>query len=143
MEDCGLLNVDNERDLFSLHYVFLPRINSQLTQFQSAWNRHPLRTCNGLSPLELFNRGLLSSSVEWQTEICTGLRVNEDSYGVDEYEESMGGSFENQRVIVQPFDINLNSQELQHLRDNFDPLQTSNDCGIDIYAAVRLFMETF
>ena len=76
---------DDERDLFPLHYVFLRRINSQLTQFKRAWNRHPLRTCNGLSPLELF-RGLLSSSVEWQTEICTGLRVDEASYGVDESE---------------------------------------------------------
>lgn len=86
--------------------------------------------------------GLLSSSVEWQTEICAGLTVDEDSYGVDESEESFGDGFENQRVIIQPFDINLNPQQLQNLRDNFDPLQRSNDNGVDIYAAVCLFIES-
>ena len=39
MEDCGLLDVDCEKDMFVLHYVFLPRINNQLRQFLSAWNK--------------------------------------------------------------------------------------------------------
>ena len=39
---------------FSLQYVFLPRINAQLVQFVNAWNRHPLRTENGLTPSLLF-----------------------------------------------------------------------------------------
>lgn len=64
MEDCGILNVNEDEDLFALHYVFLPRINNLLKQFSSSWNRHPLRSENGLSPMELWSRGLLSSSAE-------------------------------------------------------------------------------
>ena len=44
MEDSGCLNIDSDIDLFALQFVYLPRINNQLTQFVSAWNRHPLRT---------------------------------------------------------------------------------------------------
>ena len=36
MEDCNLLDEDCEKDIFALHYVFLPRINNQLHQFVSA-----------------------------------------------------------------------------------------------------------
>ena len=82
MEDYGLLDADCEEDLFALHYVFLPRINNQLVQFVSAWNRHPLRTENGLTPLQLWNRGLLSGSAELQNDIASGLSVA-DHYGVD------------------------------------------------------------
>ena len=37
-----LLDADNKIDMFSLHYVFLPRINSALNSFQNAWNNHPV-----------------------------------------------------------------------------------------------------
>ena len=69
LEDCNLLDVEDDYDLFALHYTFIPRINNQLSQFVSAWNMHPLRTEGGLSPLQLWTRGLLSSSAEWQHEL--------------------------------------------------------------------------
>ena len=139
MEDCGLLNIDDDHDLFALHFVFLPRINSQLTQFASAWNRHPLRTESGLSPLQLWSRGLLSSSSEWQEDVCSGLAADE-LYGTDI--ELCSGSFDHQRVIIPPFEISINDQQLQYLRENFNPLQCSNDNGVDIYLAVRLYIGT-
>ena len=138
MEDCGLLDINDNYDLYALHYVFLPRINSQLTQFVRAWNRHPLRTEGGLSPLELWSRGLLSSSSEWQDEICTGL-THDDSYGVETDIES-NNCFNHSRVIIPPFTINISNQQLQHLTDNFSPLQSSNENGVDIYVAVRLYV---
>lgn len=36
MEDCGILDPSNEMHLFALDYVFLPRLNKQLSQFVSA-----------------------------------------------------------------------------------------------------------
>lgn len=44
LEHMGALNSDNEADLFSLHYVFIPRINKDLRAFNAAWNSHPLST---------------------------------------------------------------------------------------------------
>ncbi len=38
LEDCNLLDVEDDYDLFALHYTFIPRINNQLSQFVSIWN---------------------------------------------------------------------------------------------------------
>ena len=47
LENCGLLDANDDHDLLALCYTFLPRINSQLNQYASAWNMHPLRTEGG------------------------------------------------------------------------------------------------
>ena len=53
-EYAGALNPQNDADLFALHYVFLPRINSSLAKFSSAWNNHPLSTENNLTSLQIY-----------------------------------------------------------------------------------------
>lgn len=75
MEDHDILCVDNDVDLLCLHSVYIPRINAQLCQFVSAWNCHPLRTENGLSPTQLWTRGLIHA---------TDLDIVEDGYGIDD-----------------------------------------------------------
>ena len=57
LEELQELDVDNELHLFCLHYVFLPKINASLSQFQQAWNNHPMQSENGLSPGKLWLRG--------------------------------------------------------------------------------------
>ena len=54
LERAGALNADNDAYLLALHYVFLPRTNSSLVRFTSAWNNHPLSTENNLTPLQIY-----------------------------------------------------------------------------------------
>ena len=42
MEIIGILDIISDLHIFCLHYIYLPRINSNLNQFQAAWNNHPL-----------------------------------------------------------------------------------------------------
>jgi hypothetical protein len=58
LEDNLILSPDNEIDLFCLHYVFLPRINSHLETFRQAYSRHRLRTEHNRSPLQLWLSGM-------------------------------------------------------------------------------------
>jgi hypothetical protein len=44
LEREGILDRDNDTDLFCLHYVFLPRIIRALQEFRQAHNNHALRT---------------------------------------------------------------------------------------------------
>ena len=44
MEAVGVLDPDNDTDMFVLHCVYLPRINRSLDEFARAWNLHPIRT---------------------------------------------------------------------------------------------------
>ena len=58
MEDQGILDVNNETNMYCLHYTFIPRINQSLTTFKDAWNHHPLSTEGSLSPIQLWISGL-------------------------------------------------------------------------------------
>lgn len=78
LEDEGLLDPLDEVDLFSLHFVFIPRINQQLDSFSAAYCRHKLRTEHNQTPLQLWIRGLLV------TEDLTALA---GAYGLDELTE--------------------------------------------------------
>ena len=62
MEEELLLNAENEIHMFSLHYIYLTRINEALQQFSDAWNNHPLSTEQNLSPVQLWISGLSRSS---------------------------------------------------------------------------------
>lgn len=57
MEELNILCVDNQIYLFSLHYVYTPRINESLQQFESAWNNHPLSSMSNVSPNQLWLTG--------------------------------------------------------------------------------------
>ena len=57
LEADGVLDLCNEVDIFCLHYVFFPRINKSLSDFQGSWNNHPLSTEGNMSPLQLFVEG--------------------------------------------------------------------------------------
>lgn len=63
MEDEGLLDVNNEIQMFCLHYVYLPRINSALNLFLNAWNSHPMSSECNLSPMQQWISGLCRQSV--------------------------------------------------------------------------------
>ena len=135
MEDLGILDPDRDNDLFALHYVFIPRINIQLLQFMEAWNHHPLRTEHGLSPLQLWHRGMLSASPRWQQEIADGFCVPPD-YGIEESEDFVN-NFHHPSVVVPRTDINLTTHQKRQLEGLYSPFQYSDHGGVDIYVDVR------
>ncbi len=77
MEDIGLLDINNEICLFTLHYVFIPRINHSLQQLLEAWNNHPLSTERNLSPLQLWISGLCTCSTlnDQLQQVCKNIAI--------------------------------------------------------------------
>ena len=53
LEDAGLLNINNSKDLKALHVAFLPLIQQQLDSFRYGWANHPLRTEHNRTPQQL------------------------------------------------------------------------------------------
>ena len=43
----------------ALHYIFLPRVNRMLRNFQEGWNHHGIRTSGHLSPQQLYTEQAL------------------------------------------------------------------------------------
>ena len=58
MEEAGYLDVDNSIHMFSLHFVFLPKIQHSLRAFQIGWNNHSMSSERGLSPEQQWVQGL-------------------------------------------------------------------------------------
>ena len=78
----GPLGSSYELHLFSLHHVYLSRINSALTAFADGWNMHGIRTEKNMSPLQLFNAGALLLQNSGLTALDFFDSVGDD-YGVD------------------------------------------------------------
>lgn len=54
LESEGVLDVNNDTDIFVLHCVYLPRINKALNEFVAAHNNHKISTENNRTPEQLF-----------------------------------------------------------------------------------------
>ena len=64
LEDAGLLDPDDIMDLWALHFVFLPKIQSQLNAFSEAWCNHPIRTAHNRTPNQLWILGMCQACEE-------------------------------------------------------------------------------
>ena len=54
LERSNLLNVENDIDMFVLHFVFQSRINIQLNAFAEGWDCHKISDEKNLSPKQLW-----------------------------------------------------------------------------------------
>ena len=105
----------NEVDLFCLHYVFLPRINRCLSEFQDSWNHHGLSSEANKSPLQLFLEGLMHISND---------RIPGDSESMDANVSNLAGDC----VLVPRIHFLPCSNLLQALQV-IDPLQLCSNNG--------------
>ena len=118
----GVLDPDNEADVFSLHYVYLPRINASLAAFKSAWNNHQLSTENNMSPLQLYTAYSQGSHLFEEIVDPVESELNYDS-----------GSDDDASVMVPQTSITLSHSSLQHLNSSINPLQDCDDFGKNLY----------
>ena len=58
MEAEGILDSDNDIDLYALHFVFVPILQQQLDLFHLGWCKHRLRTEGNRTPHQLWIVGL-------------------------------------------------------------------------------------
>ena len=123
LEHEGVLNPNNTADLFALHFVFIPRINSSLASFVLMWNNHSLSTENNLSPLQIYTA--YSQGSELFDEV-----IHPTLYG---YDSNAPQSNEEEGVVVPETVIPLSESSLNQLNATINPLQDCNDFGKQLY----------
>ena len=67
LEICGQLSVTNVLDLYSLHFVYLPKINDHFIKFVNAWNAHPLSYEHNKSPNQMWIRTYILTGTSSRT----------------------------------------------------------------------------
>lgn len=126
MEESGLLEPLNLKHLFCLHYIYIPRINLQLRQFVEGWNSHPLRTEGGLSPVQLWTRGVCFAS--------QSVLLQPSEYGVDA--GYVSGHFDGGSVVVPDTRVELTCAQLSFIEQHHPPLAHSDYNGVDLYLSL-------
>ena len=122
IERSGQLDSFSEVHLFALQYVFLPRINRSLAEFQRQWNNHGLRTSNHQSPLALWHTNMITTPDDSTV-------INWESYGID-YSTS-APPIQTNNVVVPNSDIKLIEAQLLYLQQMVNPTQDDGNNGIE------------
>jgi len=131
MESTGILNTDNPIHEFTLHLIFIPRINKALDEFCEAFNHHEVCTEGNWSPYQMWANGMFHAG----NPLSHGL-LDEEPSGMEIYGYIPLGPSPTGRdnhVVIDPVDLShgdlLKSFVLEHL----DPLRPSTEMGRDIY----------
>ena len=130
LEDTGVLDVENDTDLFCLHYIFLPRINQVLKSFQRAWNSHGLSTECNWSPMQLFT-----------AFSCNPLfddSIDADTYGVGSDSDHSDDDLE--AVNIPTLTPPVPEEDIQALHLAIDPLQDSDSYGTNLFMQTLFFI---
>lgn len=141
LEHHGLLNPLNEVHLYSLHYVYLPRINTAISVFRDGWNNHGLRTMHNSSPRQLFVSGALQlyhsglAALDFFNDV-------DDSYGIDE-EEEISIPEEPEGVVIPESTIRLAPEHLELLQQRINPLAVCDDHAVGMYESTVQLVESF
>lgn len=142
LEQCHLLDPAYEADLFTLHYVFLPRINRSLSELENSWNNHPLSTAGNRSPLQLWHSGInaVTNSDYHAVESIFAGQQDWDEYGIGG--GPLSGCDTENDVHVPAVNFDPTPQQLQLLQEQINPLSDDSNHGINIYANAMLILHT-
>ena len=91
LEVIGVVDPDNDMDLFILHCLYQPLINHSLKEFFNAWNSHPIRTEHNWSPKRIW----LNSMV---TQDINRIESSEANLDLEEYGIDYGGPFPEEQL---------------------------------------------
>lgn len=139
LEGNGILNIESERDMFCIHYIFLPRINQALSQFMQGYNNHGLRTEGSWTPLQIWVNAALRRD---RTGVMLLARLKLDEpiddlvmYGIDP--DAPPPDEEEYALQIPDTSLNVTEEQIAVMNLVFDPLEDCNDYGVGLYIELR------
>ena len=149
MEATGILDCCNDKHIWALHYVFIPRINASLQSFRHQWNCHGLRTESHMTPMQIYVSSALKNKNSSLTSVQEIFRQTASQAPVvpqtasqpapvvpQELGEEITHEIESQGVEIPPTPSCLSDYQYSLLRQQIDPLRGQTvDNGIDMYNA--------
>ncbi len=135
LEHNDYLDPLSEIHLFTLHYVYLSRINAALQEFRGGWNHHPIRTEHNHSPHQLFVQGALTLQRSGLVAMDFFDQVG-GYYGVEE----QGLTTDDEGVHVPACQFQLRDDHYEALRQQINPLTPCEDYGISLYQRTLQFI---
>ena len=138
MEDRGLFDPSDSQHIYTLHYVYKPRINKTLLEFRDGWNQHGIHTAQGKTPHQLFTAGALELRYAGIPSVDFFEDVN-NTFGIDE-EEDYPALVDDSGINIPECAFVLEDTHFSSLQQEVDPLQSSDNFGIDLYLQALYFV---
>lgn len=138
MEQNDLLNHLDEKHLYALQYVYIPRINKALASFMEGWNHHPMRTVRNKSPHMLFSSGMLLLQRSGLSAMDFFDNVDLD-YGIDD-DAPAPSPDSSSSIDVPECTYQVSDADFALLQQAVDPLGLSDEYGIDLYEHALTFI---
>ncbi|CAH3173066.1 unnamed protein product [Porites lobata] len=126
LEDEGNLDVLNDVHIFSLHHIYIPRIQNSLEELVSQMNNRPVSTERNHSPLQMWERGMLENLHSGHTALS---ETEIEHLGVDP-DGVLSVEVEDYQVEIDPPLVSLSEEQKGELPD---PLTNDGNSGKDIY----------
>ena len=126
LEEEGALNLNNNTDLFCLHFVYLPRINRLLQDFMLGYNSCCIPHGSGATPLQIFyahndsalvNKDILPNLINMPNETVIQISLAED--------------------------CPVSEEKLIELCQHVNPEEKSENNGKDLYYKTATFVSQF
>ena len=102
MENHNILSLENDIQMFALHFVYLPRLQADLQIWKASHNRHPIRTENYRTPLQLYNESFIVHAETHYSSIRNVL------YSDDKSCREQIRAFREDNDFPEPTDIKIN-----------------------------------
>ena len=136
LEHEGLLDVLNDVHLFSLHHVFIPRIERSLQEFVDQMNHRPVSTERNLSPLQMWESGMLEN---FHSEEPPLTESEIEEFGIDP--DSVFS------VEEEDYQVNISEPNFYLTDDQFralpDPMLDDGAGGRHVYQECNRLLGTF
>ena len=137
LENIGQLDPDNDIDIYSLHYVFLPWIQHQLDVFRDTWSCHALRTERSKSPIQIWLGAFISGQFESAAILGICDRCHEETIStLRVMGQHMSVIQVGSQVNVEETVLDLTPMEQQIITE-FDPIQHTVDDCVELYLSLK------
>ena len=132
LEDSGLLDPSDGRDILSLHYVYIPRIQRNLNCFRDSYSHHKLS--DNMTPYQLWIMGMAQLNTD-RSSVEGSIENVDDDHGIDWNDPCVNSTVEH--VDVPTIQCFLTDQQLSELKDMIDRMQ---NYGFSLYMTARAFV---
>ncbi len=132
-ENKGILDSTDELHKFCLRY--LPRVQRAVAEFQNQWNSHGLSTQGGQTPLQLWQRSVLSNAGDG---VVQDIFVENDTLEINE-DIPIHVETEN-NAVVPVNDFIVNQTVMNRIQETVDPLTDDGNHGIQLFFKLVNFL---
>lgn len=137
MQNENILDSLSEVHMFSLHYIYLPRIQRAATEFRDQWNHHALRTERHRTPLQLWYEGMISN-VGQNSTVARSVFTSTQTTGTD---NNLPELQLNNNVEVPDNSFHVNDSTMEEISQAVNPFAEDGNHGINLFVTLVNLIE--